>query len=85
MGEYTQANRIIRIETVLGKDALLLQSFRGEEGVSRLFHFDLYMHSENRSIAMESIIGKKATVVIVLPDQTERYINGVISSFSQAG
>jgi type VI secretion system secreted protein VgrG len=85
VGEYTQADRIIRIETVLGKDALLLQSFKGEEGISRLFHFDLYMHSENRSITFESIVGKRATVVIVLPDRTERYINGIISSFSQAG
>jgi type VI secretion system secreted protein VgrG len=85
MGEYTQANRLIRVETVLGKDALLLQSFRGQESVSRLFHFDLYMHSENRSISMESIVGKKATIIIVLPDKKERYINGVISAFSQAG
>ena len=85
MGEYTQANRMIRVETVLGKDALLLQSFRGQESVSRLFHFDLYMHSENRSIQMDSIVGKKATVVVVLPDKKERYINGIISSFSQAG
>ena len=85
MGEYTQANRMIRVETVLGKDALLLQSFRGQESVSRLFHFDLYMHSENRSIQMDSIVGKKATVIVVLPDKKERYINGIISSFSQAG
>ncbi|HKP85577.1 MAG TPA: type VI secretion system tip protein VgrG [Blastocatellia bacterium] len=85
MGEYTQANRLIRIETVLGKDALLLQGFRGQEGVSRLFHFDLYMHSENRSIPMEAIVGKKATIVVVLPDKKERYVNGIISSFSQAG
>ena len=85
MGEYTQDNRLIRIETVLGKDALLLQSFRGQEGVSRLFHFDLYMHSENRSIPMNSIVGKKATIAIVLPNKKERYINGIISSFSQAG
>lgn len=85
MGEYTQANRLIRVETVLGKDVLLLQGFRGQESVSRPFHFDLYMHSENRSIQMESIVGKKATIVIVQPDKRERYINGVISSFSQAG
>ncbi|HEX5733790.1 MAG TPA: type VI secretion system tip protein VgrG [Blastocatellia bacterium] len=85
MGEYTQANRLIRVETVLGKDVLLLQGFRGEESVSRPFHFDLYMHSENRSIQIESIVGKKATVVIMQPDKRERYINGVLSSFLQAG
>jgi type VI secretion system secreted protein VgrG len=85
LGEYTQDNRLVQVFTPLGKDELLLQRFSGEEGVSRLFRFDLYMHSENRSISFDSIVGKKATVKIVLPDLSERYINGIISSFSQAG
>jgi type VI secretion system secreted protein VgrG len=85
LGEYTQDNRLIRVMTPLGKDVLLLQRFSGEEGVSRLFRFDLYMHSENRSISFDSIVGRKATIAIKLPDQSERYINGIISSFSQSG
>jgi type VI secretion system secreted protein VgrG len=62
-----------------------LQSFHGQEGISRLFNFDLTMHSENRSIAFDSIIGKKATIRMILPDGNERYINGIIASFSQGG
>ncbi|HLG17539.1 MAG TPA: type VI secretion system tip protein VgrG [Blastocatellia bacterium] len=85
MGEYTQDNRLIQVFTPLGKDVLLLQRFSGEEGVSRMFRFDLYMHSENRSISFDSIVGKKATIKMVLQDRSERYINGIISSFSQAG
>ncbi|HWQ33705.1 MAG TPA: type VI secretion system tip protein TssI/VgrG [Blastocatellia bacterium] len=85
MGAYTQDNRLIQINTPLGKDVLLLQGFNGEEGVSRLFHFDLRMHSENRSIRFESIVGQRATIRITLPDESERFINGVISSFSQGG
>jgi type VI secretion system secreted protein VgrG len=80
--EYTQENRLIQIITPLGDDVLLLQSFSGEEGISRLFHFDLRMQSVNRSISFDSIIGKKATIRMIL-DKTERYINGIISSFSQ--
>src|SRR5262249_15939458 len=30
-------------------------------------------------------VGKKATVLIHLPDLSKRYINGIISSFSQGG
>jgi type VI secretion system secreted protein VgrG len=82
---YTQENRFIRIDTPLGVDELLLHSFNGEEGVSRLFHFQLRMHSENRSIPFDSIVGKKATVTVFLPDRSRRYINGIISSFSQGG
>jgi type VI secretion system secreted protein VgrG len=83
--EYTQENRIIRIDTPLGKDELLLQGFEGQEGVSRLFHFSLRLMSENRSIKFEDIVGKRATITIVLPDGSERFVNGLISSFAQGG
>ncbi|MEW5979686.1 MAG: type VI secretion system tip protein TssI/VgrG [Acidobacteriota bacterium] len=85
MARYTQDNRFIRIETPLGKDVLLLRGFRGHEGVSQLFEFDLYLHSENRAIAFNSIMGKKATIKIKLSDGSERCLNGLIGSFSQGG
>ncbi|MBS1812079.1 MAG: type VI secretion system tip protein VgrG [Acidobacteria bacterium] len=85
MPEYKQENRIIRIYTPLGEDELLLQGFDGQEGISRLFHFSLRLMSENRSIKFEDIVGKRATIAIVLPDGSERFINGLISSFSQGG
>ena len=85
MEKYTQENRLIQIITPLGPDVLLLQGFDGQEGISRLFHFDLWMNSENRSISFDSVAGKKASIKIVLPDQSERYINGIIATFSQGG
>ena len=85
MAKYTQDNRFIKLETPLGKDVLLLQGFAGHEGVSQLFHFDLKLHSENRAIVFNSIVGKKATIRIELSDGKERCINGLIGSFSQGG
>ena len=85
MENYTQDNRIIRVETPLGKDVLLLQAFEGKESISDLFEFDLTMHSANHDILLDSLIGEKATVVIKLPDESERFINGVISEFHHAG
>jgi type VI secretion system secreted protein VgrG len=85
VAEYKQDLRPIQVFTPLGEDALLLQRFDGHEGISSLFQFNLYMHSENRSISFDSIVGKKATIKIILRDGKERYINGLISSFSQAG
>jgi uncharacterized protein involved in type VI secretion and phage assembly len=85
MGEYTQDNRSIQITTPLGKDVLLLDGFHGQEGVFRLFNFELRMLSENHGIKFEEIVGKKATVKIVLSDQSSRYINGMIGSFAQRG
>jgi type VI secretion system secreted protein VgrG len=85
MGAYSQANRLISVHTPLGEDVLLLERFSGQEGVSRLFSFELEMHSENRAIAFDSVVGKPATVRVQLADGQSRFINGVVASFSQAG
>ncbi|MGH9901415.1 MAG: type VI secretion system Vgr family protein, partial [Pyrinomonadaceae bacterium] len=85
MATYTQENRRIQVITPLGDDVLLLQSFSGHEGVSTLFQFDLAMHSENREIKFDDIIGKKATIRIIDDVGKERYVNGIISSFAQSG
>jgi len=80
---YTQEDRLIAIETPLGKDALLLAGFRGTEGISSLFHFDLDILSENHSVVFEDIIGKTVTVSMIMTDGSPRSINGIISSFCQ--
>ncbi len=85
MADYKQDFRPIQVFTPLGEDELLLQRFDGHEGISSLFQFSLNMHSENRSISFDSIVGKKATIKVMLKDGKERYINGLINSFSQAG
>jgi type VI secretion system secreted protein VgrG len=80
---YTQDNRLIAIETPLGKDVLLLQSFTGVEGLSTPFSFELSLLSENHAISFPDIIGKKVTLSMILPDDDMRYFNGIISRFSQ--
>lgn len=83
MRRYTQANQPIQVSTPLGEDELLLQRFSGTEGLSRLFQFELEMYSEDHSLPFDAIVGKGATVKVVTSDGAERYINGVISSFTQ--
>ena len=85
MPKFTQENRILKISTPLGEDTLLLQGFSGQEGVAQIFSFQLRLLSEDRNIKFEDIVGKKATIKILLPDGTERFINGLISSFAQGG
>jgi type VI secretion system secreted protein VgrG len=83
--KYTQENRLIQIATPLGKDILLLQGFTGREEVSRPFRFDLRLLSEDRAIGFDKIVGKSVSIMMLLPDETERYINGVVSQFTQGG
>jgi type VI secretion system secreted protein VgrG len=82
---YTQENRMITLDTPLGKDELLATAFRGTEGMSRLFSFEVTAVSHNQAITFEKIVGKNVTVAVVLPDGTERYINGIVSRFCQVG
>jgi type VI secretion system secreted protein VgrG len=79
----TQDNRLIAVDTPLGKDVLLLTGFSGTEEISRLFSFELEMISENHSIPFEKIIGQPVTVSMVLANG-KRYFNGIVSRFSQS-
>jgi type VI secretion system secreted protein VgrG len=81
---YTQENRLIAIETPLGPDALLLRQFSGTETVSRLFSYRLTLLSENHRIAFTDIIGRNVTLSIILNSGEQRFINGIVASFSQS-
>src|SRR5580692_10957335 len=85
MPDYTQDNRIIKVDTPLGKDVLLLHSFSGVEGMSRLFSFNLSLMSENASIDLADLIGKRVTISVATTHGSPRYINGFVSRFAQAG
>lgn len=83
-GDYTQAHRLLAIDTPLGKDVLLLQELEGYEAISRLFSYELNLLAyDNDSIPFEKIVGQKVTVQIQLPDGTLRNINGYVSRFVQ--
>jgi type VI secretion system secreted protein VgrG len=83
MSNYTQEGGLFKIDTPLGKDVLLLRGFKGTESISRLFKFELDLLSENSSISFPDIIGKNVTISLKQPDESYRYINGIISRFGQ--
>ena len=79
---FTQAERLIAVDTPLGTDRLLLRSFTGTESISRLFRFELDLLSEDFEIDFDKIMGQRITVRVKLADG-ERYLNGYVSRFSQ--
>jgi type VI secretion system secreted protein VgrG len=85
MAQYTQAQRHLKVETVLGEDVLLLESFAGEEGVSAPFHFTLNLLSDNPAIAAEELLRTPAAVTLELIEGDERPMHGLISRFTQLG
>jgi type VI secretion system secreted protein VgrG len=82
---YTQEKRLIAIDTPLGKDALLLESFAGHESISRLFSFSAELLSENSAISFDQIVGQRVSISITQVGGDTRYINGFVSRFSQSG
>ena len=83
MSNYTQEGGLFKIDTPLGKDVLLLRGFKGTESISRLFSFELDLLSENSSISFPDILGKNVTISLKQPDESYRYLNGIISRFAQ--
>ncbi|HXA05587.1 MAG TPA: type VI secretion system tip protein TssI/VgrG [Bryobacteraceae bacterium] len=83
---FSQGDRVIKINTPLGEDVLLLQGFSGQEAISSLFQFDLDLIAENRqTVAFDKVLGQKVSIELILPDEGTRYFHGIISSFSQGG
>ena len=81
---YTQDDRLLALETPLGKDVLLLQELQGEEAISRPFSYSLELLAyENNSISFKDIVGQKVSISIQLPNKQPRYINGYVTRFTQ--
>ena len=81
---YSQDNRLISLDTPLGKDVLLLQELNGYEGISRLFTYELNLLAyDNDSITFSDIVGQKVSITFSLPDGTPRYVSGYVSRFTQ--
>ncbi len=85
MAKYTQANRPMRFESKLGDDALLLQGFVGNEGISTPYRFTLDLLSEDADIKASDLLRTPAVIKLALPDGSERPVHGMINRFSQLG
>src|SRR5262245_1924494 len=84
MAVYTQANRLLAIDTPLGHDVLLLTRFQGTETISKPFRFRLDLLAETPAkVAFDSIVGGAVTVAVAIPDGGKRYFNGVLRRFTQ--
>jgi type VI secretion system secreted protein VgrG len=85
MDAYSQDQRLLQIDTVLGKDHLLLVSFEGEDRISSCFSYDLELASTDPNLGPEDLLGSAATVWIGRNDAGPISRNGIISRFSISG
>jgi len=85
MGKYTQDGRPMRVDSVLGKDVLLLEGFNGEEGVSTPFVVTVDLLSEDASIDAKKMLRSAASITLELATGGPRVIHGLIRRFVQMG
>jgi type VI secretion system secreted protein VgrG len=82
--KYLEENRYLYVESGLGANELLLESFTGSEGISRLFSFQLELLSENHRISFERILGQPISFGVSGSEGDEpRCFHGVVTSFAQ--
>ncbi len=78
-----QDHRAFALEDSLGEDFFLL-SFTGNEGISKLFDYQLSLVSrrENLQHKPEEVINKEVKIRLTYGDNEKRYIKGYINRFS---
>ncbi len=84
---YTQAERKLSLKTPLGDDVLLFKGLTGEEGLSRLFEFEVLALAENKTkVPFEGLLGQKVTVKMKMGlDETPCFLNGLCHRVRQGG
>lgn len=81
MATLSQEDRLLKIASPLGPDALILQGLRGEEGIGRLFRFRLDLAANDPAIAANDILGKAVTCTISPKESAARHIHGHVVRF----
>ena len=84
MSTTTQDKRLLELQTPLGKDALLIRSIQGREGISHLYSFEIDAIGSNDEPAdFSAIVGQPVWVGAILKDHNKRYFHGIVKSFAR--
>jgi type VI secretion system secreted protein VgrG len=76
--------RLLKAETPLGSEALVLLRMSGQEELARLPEFRLEFTSD-RDVKPQEILGKNISWALELPASEVRYFNGFVTAFAEAG
>ena len=90
LATITQADRLIAVETPLGADVLLLESFAGAEEMSRPFRFEATMLADTAlnkhlQVSADKLVGKKMTISVELGPGKQRFFSALVKRFSVTG
>jgi type VI secretion system secreted protein VgrG len=83
MGSFSLTSRLLSFTSPAGANVLLPERLVGTEGINELFCYKLDLLAQtSTNVAATRLVGKRVTVGISVDDTgTQRYINGIVSSF----
>ena len=82
----SQEGRALRIDCPsLGTDVLVPTALRGEEALSRPFVFTIDFVSTRTDVPVKDVLGKPMVVRIILEEDAERTVNGIVRRFTRTG
>jgi type VI secretion system secreted protein VgrG len=80
----TQArSRFLFTSQALDEETFEVVRFRGSEGVSRLYEFDITLVSEDPEVDFRSVLRNPATLTILRQDEDPRIVHGMVFQFEQ--
>ncbi|MEM9600285.1 MAG: type VI secretion system tip protein TssI/VgrG [Pseudomonadota bacterium] len=80
--EFLQAERILRIDGLLGADALLAERLVFREAISELFEGELQLRSKSDDLAPDQIVGKTCDISLELGDGARRIWNVLVTNMT---
>ncbi|HEX4592531.1 MAG TPA: type VI secretion system tip protein TssI/VgrG, partial [Gemmataceae bacterium] len=84
MPTYVQADRPLVLTTPLGADKLVAVALAAQEGISRLFHYQVDCRAERgTTIDFSKILGQPASIKLEVPGKKERFFSGICIRASQ--
>jgi type VI secretion system secreted protein VgrG len=85
MYPYSQANRAIQVDLLMGgdPDMMLIRGFHGTEAVSRLYEYRLDLALQASGMPFDFMLGKKISVSLQVNDEQVRKVNGIVAQLSR--
>jgi type VI secretion system secreted protein VgrG len=83
MSAFAQHDRLLKINTRLGEDVLLLTHFDGEEKLSSGYQYQLRVLAQKHSADIDALLGKPVSVSLCEKGGAPRYFHGRISQIKE--
>lgn len=81
--DYKKRKQFKFVSQAMSKDTFGVVSFKGSEGISKLYEFDITLASDDPDIDLKTVLQSPGVLSISREDTEDRLIHGILSKFEQ--